>query len=68
MLYDLIKKYKGDETVVMTDTYTKVNARKKTLVASQRKGVKQQRVEYSVKATEETEKFQKPPHTPYGKK
>ena len=56
MLHNLIKKYRGKETIVMTDEYKKVNDKKKQLLDSQRKGIKGQRVEYLIKETTETEK------------
>ncbi len=68
MLYNLVKKYKGNVSVVMTDTYVNVNARKKALMVSQRKGVNRMaKVEYKVEPTDSVEKFQQRPHTPYGK-
>ena len=66
MLYNLIKKYKGKETVMMTDSLAKVNARKKELSSSQRGGIKNQRVEYVVVPTTETDKFKKKPVKYFG--
>ena len=66
MLYHLVKKYRGTETVVMTDQLTKINNRKKQLSASQRKGVRGQKVEYSIRpAEEESEKKEWVPHDMY---
>lgn len=48
MLYDLIQKKRGKETIIMTDELSKVNDRVKTLRRSQRKGIKGQRIEYSI--------------------
>ncbi len=65
MLYNLIKKYKGNVTVVMTDTLINIKAKKKALMVSQRK---MSNVEYKIEPTDSVEKFQQRPHTPYGKK
>jgi hypothetical protein len=65
MLYNLIKKWRGKEEVMMTDELTKVNDRMKTLKKSSRKGVKGQRVEFFIQeAAEDDEKFRKEPHYP----
>lgn len=63
-LYHLIKRFRGKETIAMTDQLRKVNNYKKRMEDSQRKGVKGQRVEYKiVKAEEdENEKFKMKPH------
>lgn len=63
MLHDLIKKWRGKELVVMTGDLSKVNDRKKTLLAGQRSGIKGQRVEYVVRPSTDTEKFQTGPNT-----
>jgi hypothetical protein len=65
MLYDLIQKRRGKESVVMTDVYTKVNSRMATLRKSQRKGVRGERVEYAVRPTTTNEKYKKPPTQSY---
>lgn len=68
MLYNLIQKRRGKETVVMTDELPKVRDRMKQLRGSQRKGVgrNQDRVEYRVEpATDDDEKYKKPPHDMY---
>ncbi len=66
MLHNLIKKWKGDETIVMTDELPKINAKRKMLLASQRKGIKGQRVEYIIRAAlPESEKYEKPSHDFY---
>lgn len=63
MLYDLVQKRRGKETVVMTDELPKVNSRMKTLRQSQRRGVKGDKVEYSTRPAEEgNEKFYQKPH------
>jgi hypothetical protein len=62
MLYNLVQKRRGKETVVMTDSLPKVNSRMKNLRSSQRKGIKGDRVAYSVEPTEENEKYKKKPH------
>jgi hypothetical protein len=48
MLYDLIQKKKGKESLMMTDTLPNVNARMRELRNSQRKGIKNHKVTYSV--------------------
>jgi hypothetical protein len=59
-LYDLIQKRRGKETIMMTDTLPKVNDRMKQLRSSQRKGIKGDKVVYSVRPSEEqTEKFRR---------
>jgi hypothetical protein len=66
MLYNLIKKYRGNETVVMTDQLSLVNDRKKQLSASQRGGIRGQKVQYFVReAAEEEEKKPWIPHDMY---
>jgi len=63
MLYHLIKKHRGKEEIVMTDQLSKVNDWKKKIASSQRKGVKNQRVEYIViPAGDDNEKYKKAPH------
>jgi len=63
MLYSLIKKYRGDETVVMTGELSKVNKYKKRMADCQRKGVKGQRVEYTIRPAEDgEEKYKQKPH------
>ena len=59
MLYNLIQLRRGKETVMMTDTLPKVNDRMRELRSSQRKGVKGDRVVYSVRSTDETNKFRR---------
>lgn len=62
MLYDLVQTRRGKETVFMTDEFKKVNDRMKVLRASQRKGIRGDKVVYSVRpAQEQTEKYKKPP-------
>lgn len=63
MLYDLVQKRRGRETVVMTDELSKVNDRMKTLRKSQRKGIKGNRVEYSVRPSEALGKYKEKPHS-----
>lgn len=62
MLYDLIQVRRGKEIVMMTDTRTKVQDRMKTLRASHRKGVNGEKVQYSIRPSED-EKFKRKPHT-----
>jgi hypothetical protein len=64
MLYNLIKRYRGKDEIVMTDQLKKVNDWKKKISSSQRKGVKNQRVEYIVvkAAEDDNEKYKKSPH------
>ena len=63
MLYDLVKKWRGKESVVMTDQLRKVNSEAKRLRDSQR-GMK---VEYFVRPSEETtEKFKQKPNNHRG--
>lgn len=64
MLYNVIKKFRGKEEVVFTDQLAKAQNYKKRLSASQRKGVKNQRVEYTVVPADEgdNEKYKKAPH------
>ena len=66
MLYNLIKKYRGKETVMMTDSFVKVNARKIELSSSQRGGIKNQRVEYVIVQSTDTDKFKKKPVKYFG--
>ena len=48
-LYDLIQTRRGKESVMMTDTLPKVNDRMKTLRSSQRKGIKGEKVVYTIR-------------------
>ncbi len=67
MLYDLVQKRRGKETVVMTGELPKVRDRARQLRLSQRKGIgsKNDRVTYTVReATAEAEKFKQKPHNP----
>jgi hypothetical protein len=59
MMYDLIQTRKGKETVMMTDTLPKVNDRMRTLRSSQRKGIKGEKVVYTVRPSENTDKFRR---------
>lgn len=62
MLYDLVKKWRGKTILVMTDQLPKVNNKRKQLLASQRKGVKDQTVEYVIqRADPASEKYVRPP-------
>ena len=58
MLYDLIQTRRGKDTVMMTDTLPKVNDRMRTLRSSQRKGVKGDKVVYTVMPST-SEKFRR---------
>jgi hypothetical protein len=62
VLYDLVEKRRGKETVVMTDELPKVNDRLRTLRKSLRNGVRGQKVNFSVRQATKTDKFRKPPH------
>lgn len=61
MLFHLVRLFRGKETVMMTDTLPRVNARKKQLSSSQRKGVRGQATTYTVRpAAKDAEKYRKP--------
>lgn len=62
MLYNLIQSRKGKQTIVMTDNLTKVNNRLKTLRNSQRKGIKGEKVIYTIAPTDNNVKFRQKPH------
>lgn len=62
MLYDLIQTRKGKETIMMTDTLPKVNDRMKTLRASQCRGVKGDKVVYTI-CKSDNEKFRRKPYS-----
>lgn len=66
MLYDLVKQWKGQEEVVMTGERSKVNDRRKTLLASTKGGAggrRQYRVGYEIRPSEDVEKFKAGPNT-----
>lgn len=63
MLFDLIKKWRGKEEVVMTDTRQKCNDRRKTLIKGNRGGIKGQQTEYVLRPTSSNEKSSKGPNT-----
>ena len=66
MLYNLIRKWRGKETLMMTDDLSKVNDKRKKLLMSQRKGIKGQQVTYTVKPAEVDDvKYEKPPADMY---
>jgi hypothetical protein len=66
MLYNLVKKFRGKESVVMTDQFKLVNDKKAHLLQSQRKGIRGNRVEYFVRpADPEQEKEPFVPHDMY---
>jgi len=48
-LFDLIQTRKGKESLMMTDTLPKVNDRMRQLRSSQRKGIKGEKVVYTVR-------------------
>jgi hypothetical protein len=56
MLYDLVQKLKGKETVMMTDIRAKVDAQKRKYEISQRGKVNGNRVEYTVRESESDER------------
>lgn len=62
MLYDLIRTFRGKETIVMTDQLSKVNDRMKTLRSSQNNGIRGQKVAYSVRESVEREKYKLKPN------
>ncbi len=63
MLYDLVQKRRGKETIVMTDELAKVRNRMVKLRGSQRKGIKGDAVSYSLRPSAETTvKFKQAPH------
>lgn len=63
MLFDLVKTFRGKESVVMTGELSKVNDRMKQLRSSQRNGVKNQRVLYTTRpAAPGSEKYKEKPH------
>jgi hypothetical protein len=62
-LFDLVRIYRGKEKVMATDSLPKINAKKKSLLDSQRNGIKGQRVEYVVRPSQSTEKLKKKPNT-----
>lgn len=63
MLYNLIQTRRGKQTIVMTDSLPKVNNRMNTLRTSHRKGIKGDKVNYSVAPADEADdKFKKKPH------
>lgn len=61
MLYDLIRKYKGKDTVMMTDTYAQVKNRKHLLEQSSRNGIRGNRISLSIKKSEAKEKYKRKP-------
>lgn len=61
MLHDLIRKFKGKETVMMTDELPRVKKHKKKLCDSQRHGIVGVRVEYEIRPTNSNEKYKKTP-------
>jgi len=63
MLYDLVKVWRGKETVIMTGDRPKVNARRKTLLAGNKGGIKGQRVSYDIRPSVDNEKFKTGPNT-----
>lgn len=61
MLYDLIQKLKGKETLMMTDTLPKVKARQRSFVTSQKGKIRGNRVEYVIRDSfDEARYFKKP--------
>lgn len=55
MLYNLVKKFRGKEEVVMTGELKNVNDKKAQLANSQRGGIRGHRVEYFVREAIEGE-------------
>lgn len=63
MLYNLIQRRRGKETVVMTDELPKIQDRVKTLRKSHRKGIKGDAITYHiVHAPLDEEKYRRKPH------
>ncbi len=60
-MHDVICKRKGKEEIVFTGSLPKARDYMKRMRDCQRKGIKNQRVEYSIKPSESNEKYQKPP-------
>jgi hypothetical protein len=60
-MYDLIRDYRGKQIIMMTGDLPKVTKRRKHLLASQRKGIRNQRVEYHIIPSESEEKYKRPP-------
>lgn len=60
-LFNLTKHWKGKTEVVMTDTFVNVRKRLATLKQSQRGGIKNQTVEYTIDPVETNKKFRKKP-------
>jgi hypothetical protein len=63
MLYELVRKLKGKELVMMVDTKAKVEAQRRKFTTSQRRGIKGNRVEYAVRESEQKETFKRPPRS-----
>lgn len=60
MLYDLIRVWRGKESVMMTDSLPKVRAYMKQLKRSQRRGINNNPVSYFYLPSDETKKYKKP--------
>jgi hypothetical protein len=59
MLFNLIEKRRGEETIVMTDVFKKVRNRMEQLRKSHRKGIKGDKVSYRICQSSETVKYKK---------
>lgn len=63
MLYNLVQTRRGKDSILMTDELPKVRQRMKTLRQSQRKGIKGDKVVYTVVPTDETVKYRRKPYS-----
>lgn len=62
MLYDLVKKYRGRETILMTDNQAKVKRKQAQFRADAPRDNKGNKITYTVRPSEEpTVKFKKKP-------
>lgn len=61
MLFELVQVKRGKEKVVFVDTLPKVNDRMKTLRASHMRGIRGEKVTYSIRESKQ-EKFKQKPH------
>ena len=62
MLYDLVQKHRGKETVMMTDTIAKVEAQKKKYKTSQGKKLNGSWVEYFIRPSESDDSYKRRPN------
>jgi hypothetical protein len=63
-LYDLVRKVKNHETILMTDTLKKVTHHKRLVDKTHPKQIKGNRATYSIRlASTGSQKYKKPPNT-----